>query len=255
MINYYLNAVTNIVLAVICLGLGAATLGKPFLFELVSILTFLFIAYLFRTNVNIKGLCALLILDNLLINGVYLPYDPTITISDTITLNNFFYVEFMSSKYWLVMSYGLAAVCIYKFWYDSMSKITFGVLVISISAEVYWYVVGYDGPQIHFYFVKIAVYQLIRQLIIYRPHNGYFFTGIEMKKLSIEWFIIKIKSVSISIECLMVIEYLIRHLTPNARPMLLYISYDYFMQFIGSWLIWLVLSEAYKLYKLNTINA
>ncbi|MFT4939297.1 MAG: hypothetical protein ACI88A_002337 [Paraglaciecola sp.] len=232
-LRHYTSIALNILIIATCIALGIYTFGVPLLFDSLSALFFLVVAFYFRRDVNIKTVCILLILESLLINAIF--------------------VISTNSYYWIVAAYLLTAMTLWQVRQDKLTRIILVFLLISVCLEIYWYVIGYEGPQIYFYFLKISIYMLVRFLLLYRPHGLNYFLNSGAAILRLDWFVYQTKAVVCLIECAMISEYLLRH-TFSVQPMLMYNYYQYIMQGLSVWIIWLVLREAIKIYRKNIIN-
>ena len=232
-LRHYTSIALNIIIIGTCIVLGISTFGVPLLFDSLSALFFLVVAFYYRRDVNIKTVCVLLILESLLINTIFV-----------LSTNSYF---------WIIAAYVATAITLWQVRQDKLTRIILAFFVISVSLEIYWYVVGYEGPQIYFYFLKISIYLLVRFLLLYRPHGLNYFLNSGASILRLDWFVYQTKAAMCLIECAMISEYLLRH-TFSVKPMLMYNYYQYIMQGLSVWIIWLVLREAIKIYQKNIIN-
>ena len=232
-LRHYTSIAINILIIGTCIVLGISTFGIPLLFDSLSALFFLVVAFYFRKDVDIKTVCVLLILESLLINAIF--------------------VLSTDSYFWVIAAYLATAITLWKVRQDKLTKIILVFFIVSVSLEIYWYVIGYEGPQIYFYFLKISIYLLVRFLLLYRPHGLNYFLNSGASILRLDWFVYQTKAIICLIECAMIAEYILRH-TFSVKPMLMYDYYQYIMQGLGVWIIWLVLREAVKIYRKTTIN-
>jgi hypothetical protein len=232
-LRHYTSIALNIIIIGTCVVLGIYTFGVPLLFDSLSALFFLVVAFYYRRDVNIMTVCVLLILESVLINAIFI-----------LSTNSYF---------WIVAAYLATAITLWQVRQDKLTRIILLFFVISVSLEIYWYVVGYEGPQIYFYFLKISIYLLVRFLLLYRPHGLNYFLNSGASILRLDWFVYQTKAGMCLIECAMISEYLLRH-TFSVKPMLMYNYYQYIMQGLSVWIIWLVLREAIKIYRKNVIN-
>jgi hypothetical protein len=232
-LRHYTSIAINILIIGTCIVLGISTFGVPLLFDSLSALFFLVVAFYFRRDVNIKTVCVLLILESMLINAIF--------------------VLSTDSYFWIIAAYLATAITLWQVRQDKLTRIILVFFVISVGLEIYWYVVGYEGPQIYFYFLKISIYLLVRFLLLYRPHGLNYFLNSGASILRLDWFVYQTKALVCLVECAMISEYLLRH-TSSIKPMLMYDYYQYIMQGLGVWIIWLVLREAIKIYRENIIK-
>ena len=132
----------QLAVVVISIIAGVKTFGLPLVFDVFNLLLFAFIGYVLRRNKNILGVCLLLIFESMIIHGAYIPYDEMLALTPSITIDNPFYLPFMSTITWKVMCYVIVVAVLYLSWYDSLSKFVSGVVCIVIAVEFYWYFGG-----------------------------------------------------------------------------------------------------------------
>lgn len=234
MIQTLFSNAINVGLFVLCVALGVYTFDTPLLFDVVSVLTFACLALVFRKDIDILSLCIILICNKLVIDGYALASD-----------NDYF---------WKFLSYGFTAAA---FWYtrhDKVTKICTALLALTLAIELYWYVEGYQGPEVYFYFYKIAVFVVVRYALIYRPHGLFSYFDTQGKILRADWIIYKTKGLACFVECFMIIEYLIRHTLP-VKPILLYEFYPPLMQCLGVWVMWIVFMAAKNNFEKSSVTA
>lgn len=214
--------------------LGVVTFTTPFLFDEVSILIFAIIIVCFRQNENIVGLCLILIVAKMTILLLYfsLTYNPY--------LQSIFFI--------------IASIAIGWTHSDKINRVIIPIFVIAILAQIYWQITDFKSPMIYFFFLKISIYLMIRSAIVYRPHFQSKHGKPDADYIPGDWLIHKAIAVVCIIDCLMVIEYLIRAFT-DSDTLYLYHSYEYFMQGFGVWVMWVLLREAKQQFEKSSIFA
>lgn len=224
----------NILLTLICIALGVYSYGVPLLFDCISTFSFLVIAYIFRADINIKTVCILLVIENTIINLSFL------MVSDNLI--------------YAAICYGITAITLWVVRADTLAKPIAILLFIALANEIYWYKSGHPPPLIYFHFLKISLSLMVRFLLLYRPHGLNYFLNSGASILRLDWFVYKTIWVACIVECAMISEFLIRH-SLGIHAMLIYNSYEYIMQALSVWVLWLVVREAIKIQRENVIQA
>lgn len=136
--------------------------------------------------------------------------------------------------------------------HDNLAKYlalpVFGVVIV---AELYWYTTGYNAPQTHYYCALIAVNLIIRDLIWQRTE---IFKVSDVSAIDIDFKYYFTLGVFSSVIGVMLIEYLIRHIT-SFSPMWAYQLYPLFMHLINFYILFLITEKLFKLRRKNSINA
>jgi hypothetical protein len=249
--NYYVFTAYKILSAAICIALGIICFGVPFVFDCMSIIFFAVMIVVFKSNKNIIGVCAILLIENLGINLFYSLYIPSFNVdsiiqSSAISITNPLYLDATQSLYWKILGYQAIAISLMFVWHDKLSRSVALLAAVCFAAEVYWATTNYPGPNLHFYLVKACIYLYVRRFLLLRPFYSTDAWRSEMEILRLDWFVTKTMALSVIFEGAMVVEYLIRHLT-QYKPIFIYQLYAYFMQAIGVAIVWLVIREAIKL--------
>lgn len=218
----------------ICVLLGIVTFTTPFLFDEVSILIFTIIIIFFRQNENIVGLGLILIVAKVTILLLYF------SLTNNAYLQSIFFI--------------VSSVAIGWTHTDKINRIIIPIFVTAIAAQIYWQITDFKSPMIYFFFLKISIYLMIRSAIVYRPHFQVKHGKPNADYIRGDWLIHKAIAVVCVIDCLMVIEYLIRAFT-DSDALYLYNSYEYFVQGFGVWVMWVLLREAKEQFEKDSISA
>ena len=137
-----------------------------------------------------------------------------------------------------------------------MAKFALPCIVISISAECYWYLVEYEHiPSIHWYNIIICLNLLTRYLLFSRIEFTESLFGQSAQSINLDWLVYQITRFYILMEMLNVTEYLLRHLAQLTQVQFIYDLYPYAMQSIATFTLWIVFNESHKLIKSRFINA
>lgn len=230
----YISGITNVLLVCASIAIGVYTFNTPYAFEIFSIGILCLLGFIFRHDIDILAVCLILIFNKLAIDIAF-----------------YFSVD---NAIWRVAAY---AVVLTAFWYtkyDRVTKFAAIILAVALIAEVYWAASGISGPEIYFYFYKLAVFLTVRYLLIYRPHGLTIYFEADAKILRIDYIVYVTKEVACYVECIMIAEYLIRSFT-SYRPLIIYDVYSYAMQLLGCWMLWLVMMAAKNNVKKTLISA
>ncbi len=95
---------------------------------------------------------------------------------------------------------------------------------------------------------------MIRRAIVYRPEFQTKYGKSAAEYIPGDWLIYKAIAIVCVIDCLMVLEYLLRAFT-GSNALYLYNSYEYFMQGFGVWVMWVLLKEAKDQFERDSISA
>ena len=95
---------------------------------------------------------------------------------------------------------------------------------------------------------------MIRNAIVYRPYFQIKHGKPGADYIQGDRLIYKAIAVVCIIDCLMVVEYLIRAFT-DLNTLYLYNSYEYFMQGFSVWVMWVLLREAKQQFERNSLYA
>lgn len=232
--KHLLIPLSNALLASLCVLLGIYSFGQPLFFDSISTISFIVIAFIFRYDINIKTVCILLLVENTLVNTAFLTLN-----------NNLIYTAF---------AFTVPIVSLYFCRHDKLAIPIALLLVITLIAEVYWYKTDYPAPQIYFYFFKISLSLIVRQLLMYRPHGLNYYLNSGASILRLDWFVYKTIWVACVVECAMIIEFLVRHLL-KIKALYIYNSYEYIMHSLAVWVLWLVVREAIKIQRKASLQA
>lgn len=229
--QYWLEKGISTLLFFIFIFLGYLSFGYPQYFDRLFLVFLLCLTALYKRNQNIASIAFIVLLVRLVSEFIRLYQGP--------------YEEFFG--------YAASCIIIYKFKFDKhISFLLLPLLVIGLASEVYWYFTGYDGPKLGFYVVSIAVNCWLRYLIMYRAHITRTIPSIELSGISLDYDLYKLTGVFNFVIALMIIEYLVRHLT-NLNPLYVYSVYSYCLHLILLCFPYLIIS--YLIKSRYTLNA
>jgi hypothetical protein len=230
----YSNHIFKLVSGVFVIVIMFLTVGEKLVFDGVLAVSLVVIAAMFRDNKDIMGVCLVVVVIHVLINAVF------VFSSDGLA--------------WRIAAYAVTIATLAVFYSDNQSKIVLGFLAISLGAEIYWFFTGYDGPEIYFSFIKISVFIAAKFFVLYRSQATKLYLKDDSSAIRLDWLVHKTLSVSVLLELSCLLEYLIRHNT-DFSPMVVYYIYPYIAQFIGVFILWLILNQASQTIKSQTMSA
>lgn len=161
------------------------------------------------------------------------------------------------NRFFLIPSYLYLLIACYITRYSLLGKISSFFAICAISAEVHWFLINKEGPEIFWHTLICANLLLAKHLILVRPH----FFSIRFSGRYEEWKITKtdvdagfVVSFSIIHEFLNLAEYLVRHIL-GYQAMLIYDTYLYVAQILVSILFFLFLLELSYTVKTKLLTA
>jgi len=131
-----------------------------------------------------------------------------------------------------VFVYLSALIVLYIFKYDKLVKLfCIPLVALVILVELFWWFSGYDSPRLHPYVFMLLLNLITRHLLFMRvPLTDRYATG--GKSLPLDWKIYGLAKWSVLVIGVMLIEYLIRHVTP-LNPLNIYYIYTPLMHAIA----------------------
>jgi hypothetical protein len=136
-----------------------------------------------------------------------------------------------------------------------MSRLAIPCLVLSISAELFWFATDYQfTPEIYWYNIIIGQSMMVRFLLFSRIDLSQSIFNKNAKSINLDWIIYEITRIFIVFETLNILEYLIRHIL-ELKVTIIYVCYPFAMQAISTFILWAVFNETNKLLKKRILNA
>lgn len=229
--HYWLEKGISTLLFFIFIFLGFLSFGYPLQFDWLFIAFLVCLTTLYKRNPNIASIALVL----LAVRG---------------TGQVLFLYE---GAYKDLLFYATSIVIFYKFKFDQQSSfLLLPILVICCITEIYWYYLDYPAPDLSNYILSISFNCLLRNLLTYRAHLTRFNPKMKLSGISLDFDLYKLTGIYNVIIAVMIVEYLIRHLTP-LNPLLIYQVYSYILQLITLMFPYLVIS--YLIKSRFTINA
>jgi hypothetical protein len=217
-----------------CAVVGLLTFGQPLAFDLIQTVTLLFVSVACRKHINLLSICIILLVSQCAMNGYYLVYDNT--------------------WYWKVFTYSCTAILLYYFHGDRANNTALVFFVLTLITECYWVTVGYSAPQLFFIFWKINIYILCRFAFVYRPHYLRIRRKLNANVTPLDNHLYKLHTWVLYLQCLMILEYLIRHLTAF-KPLYVYSAYEYIMQAMGVFVFYMITITFVRIWQKTRLTA
>jgi len=219
--TYWIEKGISTLLLLIFVFLGFLSFGYPLYFDrlFLVILSILIISYNFSKNLFFIGL--ILLVGRLAEELIYQIY---------------------SYEFTKVIIYLLGLITIYKMRLDKYVVYLITIfLTFCIVAEIYWYLIGYNSPAVHYYIALLCLNSLIRYFLICRVHLVNQHSSIEVYSIPLDFSLYNIIGVSNWIISIMTFEYLFRHITSYPIT-LMYDAYSYLNQFVSVVILYLIVS-------------
>lgn len=208
--NYWLEKGISALLLLLVVILGYLSFGYPLYFDQLTLFVLVGSLALYKLDQNLASIAFIILLVRIL-NEVLFAYEGV-------------YQDFL----FYLGSFLFA----YKFKFDSQVKrVLIPLLTACCLAHIYWYFIEYEGPHLGIYVLAVALNCLLRYLLMFRAHLTTKLPYLNLSGITLDYDIYRLASFSNILISLMVIEYLIRHLTP-LNPLIVYETYSYALQVI-----------------------
>jgi hypothetical protein len=208
------------------IAIGIITFGKPDYFDRLFIGVLIFTAAVCRKNINIVSILVIILLQRLIEESAWS------------WLQNIYIIR--------ELIYCIALATVVYLWFDPISKLASAVLILLIGAEIYWYITDYPAPELYWHTTLLLTNLLTRYMIFSRTSIvEHYFPG-KGESTNLDWAIYKLCAVAAVIQCLALVEYLIRHLLGFNQVLIVYQSYVFLVHSIAIFVIWVTFNESYK---------
>ena len=193
-INTYFLLLVRAVIAASLVCASVFTFGEPALFDrlFLTTLALLLLIHSIRKDINIASILLIIFAERLCDEAAFA----------------LMYADFIKP-----LTYSLCGAVLYKLKHDEwLLRIAAPVYFISVVAEVYWYVTGYNPPVIHYSIALITINFVVRHYLFMRPFLlEKYFNGAKSLKLDMQLNHVALMMIlAISIQLL---EYVARHLS------------------------------------------
>jgi hypothetical protein len=219
---------------------GILTFGNAMVFDYLFLCILIFTAIICRKDINVVGIVTILLI--------------TQFVSELLWLT--FVEHFYNNGFMKIIVYFLLGYTVYKFWYDSMTKIALICLTFSILAELYWIYAGYQNiPGIYWSNILITISLLTRYMLFSRVELTETLFKKPADSINLDWFIYQITKLYIIIEALNILEFLLRHVAKFPQLQVIYTIYPYTIQFLATFTLFIVFNETNRLVKSRLLGA
>jgi hypothetical protein len=214
--------------------LGITTFGNAEAFDRLFIFILIFTGFVCRKNIDVLGIVFILAFERI--------------------IEEIFWFSIQDSLYSKVAVYSCLAIVLYKLKYDAMSRLALPCLVLSISAELFWFASDYQfTPEIYWYNILIGQSMVMRFLLFSRINLSHMIFNKKASSINLDWIIYQVTRIFIVFETLNILEYLSRHIL-ELELTIIYVCYPFVMQAIATFILWAVFNEANKLLKTRILS-
>lgn len=226
-IRILLKQGTKILLPGLAIFLGYMTFGYAEFFDrlFLLIIFILLLINIKRKHIDLAGVLLIILIEQLGDEFFYFATDYTIIRPLTYAVACYLLIKFNSDK--LVM------------------RLALPIILICMGAELYWYVIDYPAPQLHFYIALILLSLLTRHLLFLRVILTEQYTQRKADFLALDWQLYEICTWSIVIMSLMLAEYIVRHCT-HYSPMFVYNNYPQITHTFTVLIIFYIMQQSFK---------
>lgn len=205
---------------------GILSFGNSLVFDRLFFAIVLFTAIVCHNNINIVSLLVIILVQRLVEELAWIGLQDAYIVKE--------------------MLYCLTLAVIVYLRFDPITKLIRVVLGLVVTAEIYWFLTGYDAPEIYWHVVLINICLFSRYLIFSRlsivdklfPGKG--------KSTNLDWTIYKLLGLTIIVQSAMLLEYLLRHILGLNKVLVIYYAYSYIVHAIAIFSIWATFNESYK---------
>lgn len=235
LIAAYLPKILTALLGGLFVFLGIVTFGNAEAFDRLFIFILIFTAIVCRKNIDVLGIVFILAFGRI--------------------LEELLWFSTQDNLYSKVAVYSCLAIILYKLKYDTMSRFAIPCLVLSISAELFWFASQYQfTPEIYWYNILIGQSMVVRFLLFSRINLSLSIFNKKASSINLDWIIYQVTRIFIVFETLNILEYLSRHIL-ELEVTVIYVCYPFTMQAIATFILWAVFNEANKLLKTRILSA
>jgi hypothetical protein len=242
LLHAYLPKLITALFGGLFIAAGVLTFGNALIFDRLYIGILIFTAIICRKNINVVGIIVILLIERIIEELLWFSF-----------VDHFY-------NLWTVkiLVYTALGFMLYKLWYDTMAKVALPCLLLSIGADLYWYVIEYaNAPGIYWYNIIIAQSLLVRYLLFSRIELTEDFFKMPAESSNLDWFIYQITRLYIIIQALNISEYLLRHsgIERFSHIQIIYNIYPYLIHLIGTFTLWILFNEVNKILEGKLLKA
>ncbi len=224
--HYWIEKGISALLIVIFTILGAISFGYPLYFDRLFIVVLFALIASYKINRDLFFVGLILLIDRLIEEGIF-----QLSLFDVTK----------------PVIYAICLYAIYKFRLVDkyVSHLFAPLIVVSIVAETYWFVIGYDSPSIHYYAALFCLNSFVRHFLVFRVHILNRFSSVKLESNPLDFSLYRVFGVTNIVFTCMLLEYLIRHVT-HYEPLIIYNAYSLLNQTISVITLFLITSYITK---------
>ena len=227
LLRAYLPKLITALFGGLFIAAGIITFNDAVLFDRIFLGVLIFTAVICRKDVDVLGVILIIFLTRAVEELVWLHLNESGFIKILI------YLACLSISFYLRHNWA--------------SKIFLGVSLLTSFIEIYWLSIEYDPPEIYWNMILVAITLISRNLIFSRVSiTEHYFKKFQPKSINLDWIIYKLFGLSLIIQIIVVLEYVIRHLFDLPKLVIFYYASVYAIRAIGTLSIWAIFNESYK---------
>lgn len=226
-IGTFLKPLFRALFAGCIIAMGIFTFGQGELFDRLFfvVLVLLFALAIQAKDIDLIGVIIILLVSNIMDELCYL-------------LPNLLWIK--------ITIYAVCILGVYKNKKDKWAiRLAAPLLSVSILAEVYWFIIDYDAPQIYYYHTLIIINLFVRRFAFLRMFLTPNWFGKASSSISLDFNIYNIAKWSILSISLLTLEYTVRH-TSHFSPVIFYYVHQYLAQLLSVLVLVLLIDYTYK---------
>lgn len=239
MLGYDIRRFSIFLISLITFLLVYFSFGKPLIFDRFVIGVFLLTALIsFKLDKNIFSIACIFLIERTVEEIAWLFYDKQ-----------------LAFQYLMMI---LVAVTCFLTRKSTLSQFSFGMLILVIFANFYWYIIDYQrvikfGWSFFTIFQSLITYHVIRhRVFIFR----FIFIGEkEIKDTPLDKYLQLVIFGYTFLVSLWIMEYLARHVLGQTDLLLIYNMYSYLSHFLTGILLWIIFNEVWLMLKKSHIFA
>lgn len=231
----YGRRIAHTFLAALCLACGILTFGEPLYFDRLFFGALILTALSSYNNINIIGIVCIITIERLAEETIWL--------------------WVMNLEAGKIIIYGASAYLLYLVRFEPLAKYFGAVLLIALSAELYWLVTYYPTPSIHWYMAMVALNMFTRYLLLWRAPMTESYTRKRATPLIADWQLGEIAALSVTIQALVLFEFIVRHIGQFSDLLYVYHVMPYMMQAIAFLSLYCITSQSLRIHLNRIIKA
>ena len=216
------------------IAMGVITFDNARLFDWLYFAILAFVILVSRSNINIAGIVLIIII------AKFIDETGWQLLQDNLLTRLFVYLSL------------LATLLIIK--EEEYRKPLAILFMLTAGSEVFWFVTGYQGPEIYWYLFEINLLVLIRHYLFMRVFlTSNFFPG-RGKSLELDVEVHDVMTAFMFLHAVVILEYLLRHLLGFKIKIVWFLN-PYIFHILKVYLVFVILHGSTRLTLTNKLNA